>query len=232
VFLGRRIFRLRLPIAVPFGYIWHREAGLGLDPDLRLRVEIHGSVLPRQHDRDDAFSDGWIGRVRGVVRQGPVEIIDFEHDVLTVDFEAAEVVLLVGIVGVTKVVEHRNRLDETLNSFLAESGNTGGDDGVAANQMLPEFVIEGADAVGLGRHCGSPVWVEKIAADLGSSRRDEGVGCKGICGGSVAELRLGAGSRRPVLLDITGAELVCRGAEGDEAVCYGSAQSVGADASP
>src|SRR4029077_19315258 len=83
-------------------------------------------------------------RNRGI-RQGPVEIIDFEHDVLTVDFEAAEVVLLMGIVGVTKVVEHRNRLDETLNSFLAESGNTGGDDGVAANQMLPEFVIGGAD---------------------------------------------------------------------------------------
>jgi DNA invertase Pin-like site-specific DNA recombinase len=29
---------LRLP--VPFGYIWHREAGLGLDPDLRLQEVI------------------------------------------------------------------------------------------------------------------------------------------------------------------------------------------------
>jgi excisionase family DNA binding protein len=29
---------LRLP--VPFGYIWHRDAGLGLDPDLRLREVI------------------------------------------------------------------------------------------------------------------------------------------------------------------------------------------------
>ena len=29
---------LRLP--VPFGYIWHRDAGLGLDPDLRLQEVI------------------------------------------------------------------------------------------------------------------------------------------------------------------------------------------------
>src|SRR6185503_6777172 len=30
---------LRLP--VPFGYIWHRDVGLGLDPDLRLQEVIH-----------------------------------------------------------------------------------------------------------------------------------------------------------------------------------------------
>lgn len=35
---------LRLP--VPFGYIWHREAGLGLDPDLRLQ-EVIRSVFAR-----------------------------------------------------------------------------------------------------------------------------------------------------------------------------------------
>ena len=29
---------LRLP--VPFGYIWHRDVGLGLDPDLRLQEVI------------------------------------------------------------------------------------------------------------------------------------------------------------------------------------------------
>ena len=32
--------RGELRIAVPFGYIWHREAGLGLDPDLRLQEAI------------------------------------------------------------------------------------------------------------------------------------------------------------------------------------------------
>ena len=29
--------RGELRLSVPFGYIWHREAGLGLDPDLRLQ---------------------------------------------------------------------------------------------------------------------------------------------------------------------------------------------------
>ena len=32
--------RGELRLSVPFGYIWHREAGLGLDPDLRLREVI------------------------------------------------------------------------------------------------------------------------------------------------------------------------------------------------
>ncbi|UWU19079.1 hypothetical protein N2599_33820 (plasmid) [Rhizobium sullae] len=35
---GARRGELRL--SVPFGYIWHREAGLGLDPDLRLQEVI------------------------------------------------------------------------------------------------------------------------------------------------------------------------------------------------
>src|ERR1700726_5093543 len=29
-----------LPNRVPFGYIWHREIGLGLDPDLRLQEVV------------------------------------------------------------------------------------------------------------------------------------------------------------------------------------------------
>ena len=30
---------LRIP--VPFGYTWHRDVGLGLDPDLRMREVVH-----------------------------------------------------------------------------------------------------------------------------------------------------------------------------------------------
>ncbi len=30
-----------LRIAVPFGYTWHREVGLGLDPDLRMQEVVH-----------------------------------------------------------------------------------------------------------------------------------------------------------------------------------------------
>jgi DNA invertase Pin-like site-specific DNA recombinase len=33
--------RGELRISVPFGYIWHREVGLGLDPDQRLQQAIH-----------------------------------------------------------------------------------------------------------------------------------------------------------------------------------------------
>ena len=29
--------RRELRLSVPFGYVWHREIGLGLDPDLRLQ---------------------------------------------------------------------------------------------------------------------------------------------------------------------------------------------------
>lgn len=38
--------RGELRLSVPFGYIWHREAGLGLDPDLRLQDVIR-SVFAR-----------------------------------------------------------------------------------------------------------------------------------------------------------------------------------------
>ena len=41
---GRTGGELRL--SVPFGYIWHREAGLGLDPDLRLQ-EVIRLIGPR-----------------------------------------------------------------------------------------------------------------------------------------------------------------------------------------
>ena len=38
--------RGELRISVPIGYIWHREIGLGLDPDLRVR-EVVGLVFSR-----------------------------------------------------------------------------------------------------------------------------------------------------------------------------------------
>lgn len=38
--------RGELRLSVPFGYIWHREAGLGLDPDIRLQ-EVIGLIFAR-----------------------------------------------------------------------------------------------------------------------------------------------------------------------------------------
>src|SRR5471032_1622027 len=41
--------RGELRLSVPFGYIWHREAGLGLDPDLRLQ-EVIRLIFTRFHE--------------------------------------------------------------------------------------------------------------------------------------------------------------------------------------
>jgi len=43
--------RGQLRIGVPIGYIWHREVGLGLDPDLRIQEAIRpgrstGATVP------------------------------------------------------------------------------------------------------------------------------------------------------------------------------------------
>ena len=39
--------------SVPLGYIWHREAGLGLDPNLRLQ-EVIRSIFTRFHELGSA----------------------------------------------------------------------------------------------------------------------------------------------------------------------------------
>ena len=41
-----KVRRSELRLSVPFGYIWHREAGLGFDPDLRLQ-EVIGLIFTR-----------------------------------------------------------------------------------------------------------------------------------------------------------------------------------------
>jgi hypothetical protein len=45
--------RGELRLSVPFGYIWHREAGLGLDPDLRLQDVIR-CIFARFHELGSA----------------------------------------------------------------------------------------------------------------------------------------------------------------------------------
>lgn len=45
--------RGELRLSVPFGYIWHREAGLGLDPDMRLQ-EVIRLIFARFHDLGSA----------------------------------------------------------------------------------------------------------------------------------------------------------------------------------
>lgn len=45
--------RGELRLSVPFGYVWHREAGLGLDPDIRLQEVIH-LIFTRFHELGSA----------------------------------------------------------------------------------------------------------------------------------------------------------------------------------
>lgn len=45
--------RGELRLSVPFGYVWHREAGLGLDPDLRLQ-EVIRLIFARFHELGSA----------------------------------------------------------------------------------------------------------------------------------------------------------------------------------
>ncbi len=45
--------RGELRLSVPFGYIWHREAGLGLDPDIRLQ-EVIRLIFVRFHELGSA----------------------------------------------------------------------------------------------------------------------------------------------------------------------------------
>jgi hypothetical protein len=70
------------------------------------------SVFFGQHNGDDPLGDRWIGRVRRVVGQGFVEIIDLKKDHLAVGFERSEVVFAIRIVGLAKVVVDGNGLDD------------------------------------------------------------------------------------------------------------------------
>ena len=73
-------------------------------------------------------------------------IVDFEKDPLTVGLERSKVVLFVGVVGMTEVVEHRDGLDDAVDGDLAERRNARRHDGNAAGKALTQFVIEGANA--------------------------------------------------------------------------------------
>lgn len=79
----------------------------------------HGaSILVGQHDGDDTFGHQRVGRIGRVVGERLIEIIDFEHDPVAVGIEGTKVVFFMWIVGVAKVVVHRNRLDDALMGAL------------------------------------------------------------------------------------------------------------------
>jgi hypothetical protein len=60
-----------------------------------------------------------------LVSQALVEIVDLEKDPMAVSVERAKVVFFVRVVGVTKVIEHCDGLDDAGDGFDAERGDTG-----------------------------------------------------------------------------------------------------------
>ena len=97
------------------------SSGIGSGPVTRNGI---GSVFVSEHDRDHADGDGWVRRVGRVVFQVPIKIIDFEKDRVAFSLERAKVVLFMWVVGVTKVVKHRDGLDDAVDGLLAEGGDT------------------------------------------------------------------------------------------------------------
>ena len=87
-----------------------------------------------------------------MVRQGRIEIIDLEKDRLAVGLERPKIMLFVGVVGVAKIVIYRDGLDDALNGFLAKGSDTGCHYRKAAEQVLTQFIVERANAFGLGIH--------------------------------------------------------------------------------
>ena len=107
------------------------------------------SVLVGQHDRDNSLGHRRVGWIGGMMGEGPIKIVDLEKDRFAFDFERPEIVFFVRVIGVAEVIEHGDRLDNSVDSFLAEGGDARSDDGSAANQMVAQVVVERTNPVGL-----------------------------------------------------------------------------------
>jgi hypothetical protein len=60
--------------------------------------------------------------------------------------------LFVWVIGVAKIVIHRDGFDDALDSLLAKRGDAWRDDGKAAEQVLTQFIVERANAFGPDIH--------------------------------------------------------------------------------
>jgi hypothetical protein len=87
-----------------------------------------------------------------VVGEGLVVIIDLEKDDLAVSFECAEVVFAVWVVGVTEAIIDSDCFHDVVDGFSAKGGDARGDDGVGADQMLPQVVLELSSPSKIGLH--------------------------------------------------------------------------------
>ena len=87
-----------------------------------------------------------------MVRQVLVEVVDLEKDRLSVGFERPKIMFFVWVIGVAKIVIHRDGFDDALDSLLAKRSDAWRDDGEAAEQVLTQLIVEGANAFGPDIH--------------------------------------------------------------------------------
>ncbi|GEK70379.1 recombinase family protein [Paracoccus methylovorus] len=90
--------RGELRISVPIGYIWHREAGLGLDPDFRLQ-QCHPAGLraippTRQRTADASVAGGGGGVLSAPLGRQTPDLLRLDSDPLSQRHRAAEEPLL------------------------------------------------------------------------------------------------------------------------------------------
>jgi hypothetical protein len=69
---------------------------------------------------------------------------------VTLDFEAAKVMLFVRIVGMAKIIEYSDCFHQALYELLPQGSNPGRYQSLPAEQMLSQFVVQLANPIGLG----------------------------------------------------------------------------------
>jgi hypothetical protein len=69
---------------------------------------------------------------------------------VTLDFEAAKVMLFVRIVGMAKVIEYGDCFHQAFHELLPQGCDPGRCQSLPAEQMLSQFVVQFANPIGLG----------------------------------------------------------------------------------
>ncbi len=103
-----------------------------ITPSLKLGMMPRRSILLGERDRENAPSDGGIGRVRRAVLQLAVVVVDLPIDDATVVLEAAEIVFHVRIVILRKVAEAANALQNCGLCLCGQRSDADRDEGPTA----------------------------------------------------------------------------------------------------
>ena len=127
--------RGELRLSVPFGYIWHREAGLGLDPDLRLQ-EVIRLIFTRFRELGSARQVLLSMRTESdplptALRRGPHDQLRLGSDSLPQRHRGAQEPLLCGCLRLRKKREahlHRRRKGPAELRAWQAYRDVGGDD--------------------------------------------------------------------------------------------------------